>query len=431
NNSMVKLYRINVYMLLLLLLALSFVSKAQINTPSGAIIPFGSNTKYNYGIMPTNLPSSGSYGAATDAGNAYNTWKNDYIVVCSGSQYRVKFDDPTITVSDGIGYGMLLSAYAADKTVFDGLWAYYKANADGNGLLNWQTNGCSGVKQANAATDADEDAATALLVAATQWPTATSPYTYTTEAQTLINNIKLHDMDYTGTFQPTNGDGWGTGTNCRNPSYHAPAYYKLYATAVTADATFWGTNAVNAAYTLIQANANTTTGLVSDWSFENGTTCNCQTNSTSGQYGYDACRNPWRMATDVIWNNDAKGAAQCTKIASYVNSTGATNVGGPVPQAGGSGGHYATFVSTFAAGIMGSTNQSLMNQMYSQAVGVSDAYQNSNPSGYFGNTLRCISLFMMTGNFWQPGTSPNQKILVQESGLNYASGSTLNLGNIQ
>src|SRR6185437_6836281 len=214
-------------------------------------------------------------------------------------------------------------------------------------------------------------------------------------------------------------------------SYHAPAYYKLYATAVTADATFWGTNAVNAAYTLIQANANTTTGLVSDWSFENGTTCNCQTNSTSGQYGYDACRNPWRMATDVIWNNDAKGAAQCTKIASYVNSTGATNVGGPVPQAGGSGGHYATFVSTFAAGIMGSTNQSLMNQMYSQAVGVSDAYQNSNPSGYFGNTLRCISLFMMTGNFWQPGTSPNQKILVQESGLNYASGSTLNLGNIQ
>src|SRR6185312_6064017 len=123
------------------------------------------------------------------------------------------------------------------------------------------------------------------------------------------------------------------------------------------------------------------------------------------------------------------------KIASYVNTAGATNVGGPVSYTatGAGGGHYATFVSTFAAGIMGasSTYQSLMNAMYSQAVGVSDAYQNSNPSGYFGNTLRCISVFMMTSNFWKPGTSPNQKILVQQSGINYASGSTLNLGNIQ
>src|SRR5205814_2257892 len=89
------------------------VVNAQINTPAGAIIPFGSNTSYQYGMMPTNLPTGGAYGKSTDAANAYNTWKANYIVSCSGSQFRVKFDDPNMTVSEGIAYGMLLSACAA------------------------------------------------------------------------------------------------------------------------------------------------------------------------------------------------------------------------------------------------------------------------------------------------------------------------------
>src|SRR4051794_5658341 len=87
----------------------------QINTGS-PIIPFGSNTTYAGGLLPTNLPATGSYGKSTDAAAAYNTWKTNYIVAC-GSNYRVKFDDPSKTVSEGIGYGMLLAAYAADKVL--------------------------------------------------------------------------------------------------------------------------------------------------------------------------------------------------------------------------------------------------------------------------------------------------------------------------
>ncbi len=401
----------------------------QINTPSGAIIPFGSNKVYAGGLLPSNLPTTGTYAQSTDAATAYNNWKNSYVVAC-GANYRVLFDDPTKTVSEGIAYGMLLSAYAADKALFDGLWAYYKANSNGNGVMNWTINGCSGSTSTGGATDAELDAATALLVAATQWPLSTSPYVYQTEAVTLIRAIQSKEMNASGTL--FNGDGWSQSLDCRNPSYHAPAYFRLFAVADPTNATFWN-NAVTPAYTLINANANATTGLVSDWSGASGATNACQTGSVSGQYGYDACRNPWRMSTDVAWwgaTTGASGQAICNKIATYISGKGATAVGGPVPQAGGTGGHYATFVSTFAAGCVGSTNQTILDQMYSQAVGVSDLAQNANPSGYFGNTLRCISLFTMTGNFWKPGSSPTAEINIQQNNTNIPSASTYSLGNI-
>src|ERR1035437_2647742 len=131
---------------------------AQINTGGTPAVPFGKNTAYKNGIMPTNLPT-GTYGGATNAGAAYTAWKSAYVTTCTGGQYRVLFDDGSSTVSEGIGYGMLLSVYAADKAVFDGLWAYYKANMDGNSIMNWKISGCSGVTGANGATDADVDVA--------------------------------------------------------------------------------------------------------------------------------------------------------------------------------------------------------------------------------------------------------------------------------
>src|SRR6185437_2636406 len=156
------------YLLLLFFTLEGMVNlKAQINNSSPApAIPFGTNTSYPGTVtLPTNLPPTGTYGASTDAANAYNYWKTTYVVSCTGGQYRVLFDDGTSTVSEGIGYGMLLAAYAGDKTLFDGLWAYYKANADASGLMNWEIGGCTGASGTNSSTDADEDAAMALLVA--------------------------------------------------------------------------------------------------------------------------------------------------------------------------------------------------------------------------------------------------------------------------
>jgi endo-1,4-beta-D-glucanase Y len=409
--------------LLLCLFGFNSLLTAQINTPSGATHPFNSNASYAYGIMPGNLPSGGTFGKSQDAANAYNTWKTNYVRAC-GSQFRVLFDDGNSTVSEGIGYGMLLAAYAADKTLFDGLYAYYKANSNGNGFMNWKIGGCTGASGTNGATDADEDVAMSLIVAACQWPNSASPYNYTTEATNLITAINRCEIDTKSTSlgQISNGDGWiqcnASGNTCRNPSYMAPAYFKAFAAFVPSIASALN-NVATSSYNIVTSNANSSTGLVSNWSDQNGSP-----NSCNGplEYGYESCRNPWRMATDALWNNDSRAVAICTKIAGHVQGVGATSVGGPVAMSGGTGTyHNATFISTFAAGITGSgaTYQNLLNNMYSETVKISDS-----PPAYFGNTLRCISMFMLTGNFWKPCGASSPAPCTPPAASTTASGST-------
>ena len=420
----------------------SMVLSAQINS-STAVVPFGANPGYGTnGIMPANLPTGGTYGKSQDAADAYVEWRGAYTESCGAGLYRIKFDEPNRTVSEGIGYGMQLAAYAADKVLFDGLYAYWKnfqsSNSSGkNGkLMNWRIEGCGPtVSGTGSAADADADAAWGLLIAANQWPTATTPFNYASEATNMLYSIRELELNSSG--QLINGDGWGFGDNCRNPSYQSPAYYPFFATNNSAYASAWN-NSVSGAYSLINANADPTTGLVSDWSDPNGVRNTCNPGglgyaATDG-YGYDACRNPWRMAQDVIWNNSASGKAICTKIVAYLNGRGAGNVGGPLYQTGGnySGyAHNATFVATFATAVMGSTNQALMNAMYTETKNTKDVIKNSTLSGYFGNTLRCVSLFMMSGNYWKPGTTSIQKINVRQASNNVATASTYDFLNQQ
>jgi endo-1,4-beta-D-glucanase Y len=124
--------------------------------------PFPANKKYLNGLMAATKNSQ-------DVLNSYATWKTNFVEQCSNGRYRVKFDDRSQTVSEGIGYGMLLSAYMGDKTLFDGFWLYYKANVNGNGVMNWKINGCFEAIGQNGATDAELDVAFALIVADYQW----------------------------------------------------------------------------------------------------------------------------------------------------------------------------------------------------------------------------------------------------------------------
>lgn len=378
----------------------SIGSYSQINS-GNPTVPFGSKTSYNYGIMPSNLPSGGTYGASKDAASAYDAWKSGLVVTCSDGSMRVLYDDNSSTVSEGIGYGMLLSAYAGDKSTFDALWKYYKGHSNGNGLMNWKYSDCNSSAGQNGATDADEDAAMALIIAEEQWPTASSPYDYKSEASFLISKIRQYEIDQS-TYQTINGDAWGFNPTCRNPSYFAPSYYREFAKIETSNASFWN-SAVSTSQSYLLTNRNNSTGLVSNWSDPNGSPNTC---NGPQDFGWDAIRNPWRMTTDVLWYGTTTATTAtdiCNKISAWAKSY-ADNLKGPVALSASnpSSGQYKC--GTFAMlGLpfmaAGSSYQTALNTAYTTTVNL------GNTEVYFSRTLRCITLFMMTGNFWKPGSS--------------------------
>jgi len=127
---------------------------------TGSRFPFPHNITYLYGIMPSGRNH-------LHAQESYLAWKNNYVTTSGACGYRrVLFNDMSSIYSGGIGYGMLLAVNFDDRELFDDLWQYYTAHVDSRGLMHWWIGStCGQILGVSAATDADEDAAFALLLA--------------------------------------------------------------------------------------------------------------------------------------------------------------------------------------------------------------------------------------------------------------------------
>ena len=191
------------------LVVLLYLFSAQVRAQN---FPFPQNKVYDHGLMPTNA-------SAQDAQRAYNTWKSNFLTTCSNGRYRVKFDNPSQTVSEGIAYGMLLTAYAGEQSIFDGLWRYYLDHVNNNGFMNWRIEGCGNASGFNGATDGDLDATMALIIAHYQWGSQGS-IDYQQAAKDHIALIKQHEVE-AGSFVLKPGDVFG-GSGITNPSFYSP-----------------------------------------------------------------------------------------------------------------------------------------------------------------------------------------------------------------
>jgi len=377
---------------------------AQVNTGNPKK-PMGENVGYPNGFLPTSINSDAAI-------SAYNIWKSKFVQNVGDCAY-VKFTDKgnDVTVSEGIAYGMLLSAYAADQDLFKRLSSFFHTNKKGVGVLPWQlqVNGScqasihSETGSEGAATDADLDAAIAYLVAAEQWDNSE----YYSRAVALIQSIRASEMwENGGNVYTMNGDTWGEkGHQLFNPSYQSPAYYRVYAEHDNAD--FWN-KAITTSEMVLKNNANPSTGLTGNWCNIDGT--QSLADKTPNEYGMDACRVPWRMATDVVWYGEetaAVAASICAKMNNWAQndfSDGSISIAGPMPQnsPNPSTGKYQGngAFSTFACTPLVSNNYSALNNALASVV----ANWNRDDL-YFNNTINTLSLFFITGNFWRPGSS--------------------------
>jgi len=376
---------------------------AQINSGNPAV-PFGSNLKYGHGIMPTNLPSTGQFKRSQDAADQYLYWLNQFVEPCNDGSYRVKFTDATKTVSEGIAYGMLLSAYAGDKEHFDGFYKFFDASKNVNQLMHWMTDGCNGNARDNSATDADLDIAHALMIASEQWPNATEDYK--SLAKGVIGRLMKYEIDPV-TKITWSGDFWKD-YNILNPSYQSPAYYRQFAKfdKTASYASTWAEVAA-ASEELLGKNADATTGLISNWCDKDGVANANGPNNPYVGYGSDACRGPWRMATDVLWHGATDTATfaygLCKKMSDWLAGY-ESNLRGKMVQTASNpteGAHSNGSYTTFALAVMAMDDsyQQSLNKCYTFTAGM------SHDGDYFNETVRTLSLFCLTGNFWKPGTS--------------------------
>ena len=354
-------------------------------------------TLFAYSAVNYPYPQNKSYGNSTintTASNASTTLKSKFDDFysrfyeegnCSGTKdcARIKFDDGSKTVSEGIAYGMLMMVYFSDKTTsyqnqFDKLWKYYnKWKNPTSGLMSWKIEGFTRVDPSdktysNSASDAEFDTGVALVMAYYQF----GDEKYLTDAKALIATIRQQEIDPNNLHKP--GAEWNEE---RNPSYISPAAFEIFKQieGLSTAKSKWEA-VITANYDLLtKNNSKASSGLFSDWCKDDGTPSSKGTN-----YSYDAARVPWRLAWANAWFGHSTAKTLLGKVVS-ANKSGYDN--------------NATFVGPFMnAYSVAASNQSEMNSRWNTLMGFSGA-------SYYNTALQVLTGLLASGNM------PNLKAL--------------------
>jgi endo-1,4-beta-D-glucanase Y len=356
-----------------------------------------------------------------DVQAAYNQWKNDTVTSDGANGFRrvKRPNEPgtlesNSTVSEGIGYGMLMAVYMNDQSLFDDLWQYEQKHLGQYGLMDWNikadgsgpTSGGSG-----AATDADEDMTFALLMADKQWGGKGSlGKNYLDIAKGMMSglwNNEIYNYKYLRSWP-------GADSSTINLSYFAPAYYKLFAKIDTTPTSNW-TAVVDTMYTVLNAslnssNGNTGNGLVPAWCDSsgkpNGGAFGAGSGASPTNYQYDSCRVPFRIGLDWCWNGETRAQSYVALTSKFFNGiTVAKMVDGydlnGTPRAQYQTGDKAqiqssAFIGPAGVGAMSNaTYQSFVNDAY----GVLITGKALVGGTYYDESWMVLSLLMMTANF--------------------------------
>lgn len=223
------------------------------------------------------------------------------------------------TVSEGIGYGMLIAFFQDEEEVFRKLWKYskYRQGAAGtNYLMNWKFR--TFVYGANSdgsgsATDADLDVATALILGYRKWH----------DQEMLANALQIAGeiwekeiRENNKLIMPGNTPMW-INADSYNPSYFSPVAFRLFAEY---DQGHNWNSVLDANYNWME-NISARGNLVPDWANAEGVPAvppNNSAPSTYKQYYYESVRVPWRLAWDQAWYGEQRAKTILTRFANFV-----------------------------------------------------------------------------------------------------------------
>ncbi|SJM89406.1 glycosyl hydrolase family 8 [Crenothrix polyspora] len=375
--------------------------------------PFPQHTTYTVGsIKPNNVTQ-----AAMDntVKSMWSAWKTNYLMPAGAGKYYVQYNPAGETVSEAHGYGMLLTVLmdGADvnaKTYFDGLYNYYKAHPSAFNpyLMSWKQNSLfQDVEGNDAATDGDMDIAYALLLADKQWG-STGTINYLTAAKNHINAIMLNEVNQSNwTLRLGDWATVGSYSKATRSSDFMLNHLKRFQVA-TGDLKW--KNVTDKTYSIINTiynNNSLSTGLMPDFvvlstaGVYKPAGSNFFESANDGKYYWNACRTPWRIATDYLLTGDTRALPQLQKMNSWIKTKTLNNPAN-VKAGYGLGGAalvtYADNAFTIPFGVsamVDSTNQTWLNAIWARGA-------TSGTEIYYTDSIKILSMIVMSDNWWAP-----------------------------
>lgn len=362
---------------------------------------------------PGGLPASfcaeppSANGAAAAA--AYATFKEVTVTADgAGGDLRVwKPDSGSVigsTVSEGMGYGLLLAVYHDDQEVFDGLWRYTERYLNQNGLMDWEVDPAGVVIGTGAASDGDEDIAFALVMADRKWGGSGSlEEAYLTHALRMIDAMFQHEVDFTRDSMWKPGDSWGN-RDVTNLSYFAPAYFRVFG-EVSGNEEGWNA-VIDGNYAILErtlnaALGNAENGLVPAWSNSLGETVEAYSGAPT-HFQNDSTRTPFRIGQDFCWYGEPRAKAYLDKIASFYAGVGVENItdgydldGTPRPERPEREEQAASFVGPAGVAFMSDPAYAAEAE---QAWNLVATEELTNGTIYYQKSWTALSLLMMAGD---------------------------------
>ena len=379
------------------------------------VCPFPQHTSY---VVNAILPDHRTREQLdTDTVRAYEDWKSAYLVevpVESGaSLYRVAFSaaQPDRTVSEGIGYGMMIAVSMAGhdpaaRQYFDGLWRFARQHPSSidSRLTAWQVPE-NPAGDANAF-DGDADMALALLMADKQWG-SDGAVDYGNEAVRVITALRESAIGPDSAL-PMLGDWVDPEGERHNQFTPRSSDFMLANFRAFSNVDAHWLPVIDASLSVIQEmqrDYSAETGLLPDFIEHDSLLKRFRPaqpgfleGAHDGQYYYNAGRVPLRVAVDVLTSGDPTSLAIAGRLAKF-----AVKAIGDDPAAMGAGfaldgsaiGNYFTsfFASPLAVALMTQPQyQQQLNTLYDAI------YQRR--EGYYEDSITLLSLLVLSGNFW-------------------------------
>ncbi len=353
----------------------------------------------------------------------YKYWKSENIREAGSTQggyyvYTHGTSGPnTVTVSEAHGYGMIIFALMAGthayadpeaKKYFDGMYDFFRDHPSrfSENLMTWavNSNGSGGetFNEGYTATDGDLDIAYALVLAHYQWGSE-GRIDYLSEAKSVINAIKSYEINQNNkrvmicdSYDWTN-EGQREVSRCSDwMTDHFQTFYE-----VTNDS-FWKSVASNiySMYSSLSSSYSPNTGLVPD--FINGTPPSPYSYDGKTHYSYDACRFPWRIATDFIHNKNSSAKTVCAKIGNWAideaagdpyNLKAEYQLNGTAVNDFSSAAFMAPFLCACSA-VSTAASQALIDKGWS--------ILKVEKEEYYEDSINLLCLLLLSGNWWKP-----------------------------